>query len=119
MLILWGGQLGAELGRAARVLWGFLPMWGVLALAHGAAEGAQLGEAVPFLHRLTRPQVHPAGRPGDEVPPTEWGGPRGACGWEPTGQAASLQEGVARPLAGRPGSGQPEAGRVHCEGTGR
>lgn len=69
MLILWGGQLGAELGRVARVLWGFL------ALAHGAAEGAQLGEAVPFLHRLTRPQVHPAGCPGDEVPPTEWGGP--------------------------------------------
>ena len=83
------------------------------------AEGAQLGVVFCFLHRLPCPQVHPAGRSGDEVPPAEWGRPRGACGWEPTGQEASLQEGAARPLAGRPGSGQPEAGRVHCEGTGR
>uniref|UniRef100_A0A8C0KTA1 PWWP domain containing 3A, DNA repair factor n=1 Tax=Canis lupus dingo TaxID=286419 RepID=A0A8C0KTA1_CANLU len=65
------------------------------------------------------PQVHSAGRLGDQVPPAEQGGPRGACGGEPPGEEAALQEGPPRPLPGRPGPRQPEAGGIHRESQGR
>lgn len=48
-----------------------------------------------FCCRLSRPEIHPAGCFGDQVPSAEQGVPRGARGGQPCGAQAALQEGAA------------------------